>query len=77
VGLAWSGRNTAARWLAELRGAAAEAVELVAHPGVATPDLAACYGWWGYDWDGERAALLGPEFVQGLNSLGWQLNTDH
>ena len=50
IGLARSGHNCLDTIESELQSAGGRDVELVAHPGVATPELLRQYGFWGYDW---------------------------
>jgi len=70
IGLAQSGRNTASRLAYELHVARGQDVELVAHPGITTPELANLYRW-GYDWSGEREALLSTEFRRAVEENGF------
>jgi predicted glycoside hydrolase/deacetylase ChbG (UPF0249 family) len=72
IGLAQSGRNTAIRLAHELQVARGRDVELVAHPGDTTPELANLYRW-GYDWSGEREALLSAEFWRAVEENGFTL----
>lgn len=67
VALYDAGHLTPERLLASLPETGAETAELVCHPGVGTPALAARYDW-GYDWDEETAALCAP----GLREILWE-----
>ena len=70
------GRNTAAIFSGELEHAACAGrpdIELVAHPGVNTPDLESRYAEWHFDWDRERDALLSTQFAEAVSASGYTL----
>jgi hypothetical protein len=46
-------------------------VELVVHPGVNTPDLESRYSEWGFNWSGERDALLSAQFAEAVSASGY------
>ena len=77
LGIAHTGRNTFATFSAELGYAAHAAsgarsgVELVVHPGVNTPDLESRYAEWGFNWTGEREALLSTQFAEAVSANGY------
>lgn len=48
--------------------------ELVAHPGINSPELEAHYQW-GFDWTGEADALTDPGLRSGLQDAGFRLTT--
>jgi predicted glycoside hydrolase/deacetylase ChbG (UPF0249 family) len=73
--LGMSGHLTADRILEGLAAVPDGAVaELVAHPGVTTPALRARYDW-GYDWNGETAALSDPALREAIASRGFALRS--
>ena len=74
LGLAHAGNNTSAILSNELQHAAkAERrdIELVAHPGVNTPDLESRYADWQFDWNREREALLSTQFAEAVCASGY------
>lgn len=76
LGLAHAGRNTAAIFSDELEHAGRAGrpdIELVAHPGVNTPDLESRYAEWHFHWDRERDALLSTQFAEAVNASGYTL----
>jgi predicted glycoside hydrolase/deacetylase ChbG (UPF0249 family) len=88
LGLAHAGRNTVATFSHELNYAARpanvtahRAIELVVHPGVNTPDLESKYVDWGFNWTGERDALLSPQFSEAVENAGYtfsdRIKTSH
>lgn len=72
VGLARSGHNTRAIIARELPLAREPIVELVAHPGYATPALVAQYGHWNYNWEAERRLLMDDGWTEFLAQLECQ-----
>jgi predicted glycoside hydrolase/deacetylase ChbG (UPF0249 family) len=72
IGLASAGHNTASILRAELAACEGKDVEIVVHPGVNTPELASTYDW-GFDWTGERDALLSDDFRRTLALTGYSL----
>ena len=56
----------------EIRAARGRDVELVVHPAVATPELLAAYGDWGYDWTAEMASVLSPEVGAAIRDAGFE-----
>ncbi|HVF59126.1 MAG TPA: ChbG/HpnK family deacetylase [Thermoanaerobaculia bacterium] len=73
LGIAAAGRLTAGR-LRRLIPAVGAAAELVCHPGLDDPGLAATYRW-GYSWGGETAALCDPGARETLRAAGVELAT--
>ena len=78
LGLAHAGRNTVATLSRELNYAARVAdtqsnarVELVVHPGVNTSGLESKYADWGFNWAGERDAILSPHFADAVAAAGY------
>jgi len=73
--LGFAGHLTRDRILRDLDRIPAGLVsELVTHPGVQSPELEASYGW-GFDWDGETAALTDPNLRAALEDAGFRLTT--
>lgn len=73
--LGFAGHLTADRILRDLDLIPAGLVsELVTHPGVQSPELEASYRW-GFDWDGETAALTDPTLRASLEAAGFRLTT--
>jgi predicted glycoside hydrolase/deacetylase ChbG (UPF0249 family) len=68
VGILDAGRLTSER-LARILDDVEGTTELVCHPGIGDPALAAAYGW-GYGWERETAALCDPEIRRGLIGRG-------
>ncbi|MDQ2800546.1 MAG: ChbG/HpnK family deacetylase [Armatimonadota bacterium] len=64
-GMAVSGHLTAPILAAYLRNAQEGVMEIVCHPGADNIALAQSFDW-GYDWEGELAALYAPEARQAL-----------
>jgi predicted glycoside hydrolase/deacetylase ChbG (UPF0249 family) len=78
LGLAHAGHNTAAIFSNELEHAAHAGrpdIELVAHPGVNTPDLESRYADWRFDWNRERDALLSTQFAEAVSASGYKFVT--
>jgi len=78
LGLAHAGHNTATIFSNELEHAAHAGrpdVELVAHPGVNSPDLESRYPDWHFDWNRERDALLSPQFAEAVSASGYKFVT--
>jgi predicted glycoside hydrolase/deacetylase ChbG (UPF0249 family) len=73
IGVANAGHNTAAGLIAELEAARGADVELVAHPGIDTPELQARYPAWAFDWRTEQAALLSEEWGAAVERLGYRM----
>lgn len=76
LGLAHAGHNTAAIFSRELEHAAQAGrfdLELVAHPGVNTPELESRYAGWHFDWNREREALLSKQFGEAVSARGYTL----
>jgi len=78
LGLAHAGRNTIATFSRELNDAVRAAgiatnagPELVVHPGANTPGLESKYAGWGFNWTGERDALLSPQFADAVAAAGY------
>ena len=74
LGLAHAGNNTSSILSGELEHAAkAERrdIELVAHPGVTSPNLESRYADWQFDWNGEREALLSTQFAEAVCASGY------
>ena len=73
--LGFAGHLTRDRILRDLDRIPAGLVsELVTHPGVQSPELEASYRW-GFDWDGETAALTDPNLRASLEDAGFRLTT--
>jgi predicted glycoside hydrolase/deacetylase ChbG (UPF0249 family) len=72
LGLAHSGRNTLARVRHELQAARGTDVELVVHPGYATPALRERYDDWQYDWDAERRLIMDEAWPAVLANAGYR-----
>jgi predicted glycoside hydrolase/deacetylase ChbG (UPF0249 family) len=75
LGLAHSGRNTAAIFSNELEHAAHAGrpdIELVTHPGVNSSDLQSRYADWHFDWNRERDALLSTQFAEAVSASGYK-----
>lgn len=66
-GMAVSGHLTAPTLAAYLRNARDGLTEIVCHPGVNNPELSRVF-LWGYDWEGETAALCSDEAQTALTS---------
>lgn len=64
IGIAEAGHLTSAK-LIGLLDHVVGVTELVAHPGLGTPGIAASYDW-GYDWDQETAALCDPAVAEAI-----------
>jgi len=78
LGLAHAGHNTASIFSDELEHAARAGrpdIELVAHPGVNTPDLESRYADWHFDWSGERDAILSTRFSEAVSASGYRFVT--
>jgi predicted glycoside hydrolase/deacetylase ChbG (UPF0249 family) len=78
LGLAHAGHNTATIFSDELEHAAHAGrpdVELIAHPGVNSPDLESRYPDWHFDWNRERDALLSPQFAEAVSTSGYKFVT--
>lgn len=75
IGIRRAGHNTAETLALELKTCAAHApwdLELIAHPGVSTPELMQSYSSWNFDWTGERDALLSSQFKMAVASAGYK-----
>lgn len=73
IGIAEAGHNTAARLTHELESSNQQDVELVAHPAFDTSSLRERYGFWKFDWETERNALLSEPFSEACARLGYQI----
>lgn len=73
IGIAQAGHNTAERLAVELEAACGVDVELVAHPGIDTPELQARYPDWKFDWRTEQAALMSGEWGEAVARLGYRI----
>ena len=75
LGVAVSGR-LGEEVLLELLGYVGEGVtELICHPGRADSQVRSEYGWWGYEWEREREALVSSRVRDRLAALGVSLTT--
>lgn len=72
IGLAASGHNTRACLEQELRMAGGRDLEMVVHPGYATPALLERYGSWSYDWDAERTLIMDEAWPAILSDAGYR-----
>jgi predicted glycoside hydrolase/deacetylase ChbG (UPF0249 family) len=73
IGIAHAGHNTSELLVAELEASGGKDIELVAHPATDTPSLREKYGFWNFDWETERQALLGAAFGDACGRLGYQI----
>jgi predicted glycoside hydrolase/deacetylase ChbG (UPF0249 family) len=71
IGLAASGRNTPACFRRELNAARGNDVEMIVHPGYATPALLGRYGDWHYDWESERRLIMDDAWLATLSDAGY------
>ena len=72
-----SGRMTRDRLLAaigRIERSGASSAEILLHPGEAADQERARYAW-GYDWDGELAAVLDPDVRAAIARAGFRLGT--
>ena len=74
IGLAAAGHNTGEIYARELDGAQGGDVEVVAHPGFASPALQQTYAEWQFDWEAEREALLSDAFAAACDRNGYALD---
>ncbi len=73
-GMAASGHLTAGTLAAYLTSARRGVTEIVCHPGADNAALTRTFNW-GYDWEGEMAALCSPEAraaASGVSLKGWR-----
>jgi predicted glycoside hydrolase/deacetylase ChbG (UPF0249 family) len=73
IGIAHAGHNTGVDLENELEMARGRDVELVAHPAFDTPSIRERYGFWKFDWETERAALLGDALGEACMRLGYRI----
>lgn len=73
IGLAASGHNSTAGLVRELWAARGQDLELVLHPGYATPSLQQKYGHWRYDWDAERRSIMDSAWPAAVTAAGYCL----
>lgn len=74
IGIRHAGHNTCETLAQELRTCAAVSsldIELISHPGITTDELRRSYPTWGFDWTGERDALLNDRFRTAVASAGY------
>lgn len=74
AGMAVSGHLTADTLAAYLTDAKPGVTEIVCHPGADNVALTKAFDW-GYDWEGEMAALCSPQAraaASGVSLLGWR-----
>lgn len=75
IGIAFAGHNTSEILNREFEYSHGRDVELVAHPAFDTPSLRERYGAWQFDWETERAALLGEALGETCARLGYTIRS--
>jgi predicted glycoside hydrolase/deacetylase ChbG (UPF0249 family) len=73
IGIAEAGHLSGAK-LVRLLDHVVGVTELVAHPGIGTPEISASYDW-GYAWDEETAGLCDPAVAEAIRQQGILLIT--
>lgn len=74
IGIAGAGQMSSTTLIELIERLDSTTAELVCHPGTDNHEIAGTYDW-GYDWDGETAALCDPAVEAALTARGVELIT--